>query len=167
MAKATWVPINWLIERGQQIKVFSQITKKARELGFLIPSYPDVPHNQGYEGATVLEPHRGVHWNPVTALDFKSLYPSIMRAHNFCYSTLVMDNQYANIPGIEYESFRVKSNTYTFATNVPSVLPAILEELAEFRSQAKRDRSKQYYQLLFTRSNKGKQRIKKSEIGKY
>ena len=137
MAKATWVPIHWLIERGQQIKVFSQIAKKARELDFLIPSYPDVPHNAGYEGATVLDPHKGVHWNPVTALDFKSLYPSIMRAHNFCYSTLVMDSQYKDLPGVEYESFNVKGVTHTFAVNVPSVLPAILAELAEFRTEAK------------------------------
>jgi DNA polymerase delta subunit 1 len=33
MAKATWVPIAFLVERGQQIKVFSQLSKKARELG--------------------------------------------------------------------------------------------------------------------------------------
>ena len=141
MAKATWVPIKWLIERGQQIKVFSQVSKKARELGFLIPSYP-YNGNESYEGATVLEPHRGVHWNPVTALDFKSLYPSIMRAHNLCYSTFVMNPRYDNIPGVDYETFHVGDKTYRFALNVPSVLPAILTELAEFRTQAKRDMKK-------------------------
>ena len=138
MAKATWVPVSWLIERGQQIKVFSQVAKKARELGFLIPSYPDVPPAQGYQGATVLEPHRGAHWNPITALDFKSLYPSIMRAHNLCYSSFVMESRYDNIPGVTYESFEVGANVYKFAVNVPSVLPVILQELAEFRTQAKR-----------------------------
>ena len=142
MAKATWVPINWLIERGQQIKVFSQVAKKARELGYLIPSKPYVPENQTYQGATVLEPHRGAHWNPITALDFKSLYPSIMRAHNLCYSTYVMDSKYDDIPGIEYESFHVGEEVHRFATNVPSVLPAILAELAEFRTEAKRGMKK-------------------------
>ena len=142
MAKATWVPVCWLIERGQQIKVFSQVAKKARELGYLIPTDPPKSEDDTYQGATVLEPHRGVHWNPVTALDFKSLYPSIMRAHNLCYSTFVMDEQYGNIPGVEYEVFQVGEKTYKFATNVPSVLPAILQELAEFRTQAKRDMKK-------------------------
>jgi len=28
MAKATWVPVSFLVERGQQIKVFSQLSKK-------------------------------------------------------------------------------------------------------------------------------------------
>ena len=38
MAKATWVPLCFLVERGQQIKVFSQLTKKAREMGFMVPT---------------------------------------------------------------------------------------------------------------------------------
>jgi len=40
MAKATWVPLSFLSERGQQIKVFSQMTRKARELGFMVPDHP-------------------------------------------------------------------------------------------------------------------------------
>ncbi len=36
MAKATWVPLCYLTERGQQIKVFSQLTRKARELNFMV-----------------------------------------------------------------------------------------------------------------------------------
>jgi DNA polymerase delta subunit 1 len=40
MAKATWVPMSFLSERGQQIKVFSQMTRKARELGFMVPTIP-------------------------------------------------------------------------------------------------------------------------------
>ena len=38
MAKATWVPLSYLVERGQQIKVFSQLTKKAREMGYIVPT---------------------------------------------------------------------------------------------------------------------------------
>jgi len=41
-----------------------------------------------YEGATVLEPKSGFYEKPVATLDFASLYPSIMMAHNLCYSTL-------------------------------------------------------------------------------
>ena len=38
MARVTGVPLNFLLTRGQQIKVFSQLTKKARELGFMVPT---------------------------------------------------------------------------------------------------------------------------------
>ena len=138
MAKATWVPLCFLVERGQQIKVFSQLTKKALESGFKVPAleYGSTPDQGGYEGATVLDAEKGAYYTPITALDFASLYPSIMMAHNLCYSTLVMDtHKYGNIPGIEYEQF----GDHRFAQNVPSVLPAILNDLKAFRKQAKRD----------------------------
>jgi DNA polymerase delta subunit 1 len=141
MAKATWVPVPFLVERGQQIKVFSQLTKKARELGFMVPTirYGSLPE-EPYEGATVLEAQKGAYYTPITALDFEALYPSIMMAHNLCYSSYVMDERkYGNIPGIEYETFKIGDRTYKFAQDVPSLLPAILLELKQFRKQAKRD----------------------------
>ena len=141
MAKATWVPVPFLVERGQQIKVFSQLTKKARELGFMVPTirYGALPE-EPYEGATVLEAQKGAYYTPITALDFEALYPSIMMAHNLCYSSYVMDERkYGNIPGIEYETFNIGDRTYKFAQGVPSLLPAILLELKQFRKQAKRD----------------------------
>jgi DNA polymerase delta subunit 1 len=141
MAKATWVPVPFLVERGQQIKVFSQLTKKARELGFMVPTirYGAIPE-EPYEGATVLEAQKGAYYTPITALDFEALYPSIMMAHNLCYSSYVMDEKkYGNVPGIEYETFNIGDRTYKFAQGVPSLLPAILLELKQFRKQAKRD----------------------------
>jgi DNA polymerase elongation subunit (family B) len=141
MAKATWVPANFLVERGQQIKVFSQLTKKARELGFMVPTirYGAIPE-EPYEGATVLEAQKGAYYTPITALDFEALYPSIMMAHNLCYSSYVMDEKkYGNVPGITYETFQVADRTYKFAQDVPSLLPSILLELKQFRKQAKRD----------------------------
>ena len=136
MAKATWVPLCYLVERGQQIKVFSLLTKKAREMGFMIPTISWGQYSaDGYEGATVLEAQKGAYYRPITALDFEGLYPSIMMAHNLCYSSMVMDSKYENIPGITYETF----GFYKFAQDVPSLLPSILLELKQFRKQAKKD----------------------------
>jgi DNA polymerase delta subunit 1 len=42
-----------------------------------------------YEGATVIEPQKGYYSDPIATLDFSSLYPSIMMAHNLCYTTLL------------------------------------------------------------------------------
>ena len=141
MAKATWVPLCFLVERGQQIKVFSQLTKKAREMGFMVPTirYGQLPE-EPYEGATVLEAQKGAYYTPITALDFEALYPSIMMAHNLCYSSYVMNEKdYGNVPGIEYETFKIGDRTYKFAQDVPSLLPAILLELKQFRKKAKKD----------------------------
>ncbi len=135
MAKATWTPLCYLVERGQQIKVYSQLTKKAREMGYMVPTLPYGQGQEQYEGATVLDAQKGAYYRPITALDFEGLYPSIMMAHNLCYSTLVMDPKYGNIPGITYETF----GPYKFAQGVPSLLPSILLELKQFRKQAKKD----------------------------
>ena len=136
MAKATWVPLAYLSERGQQIKVFSQVCRKARELGYMVPTlYADKKvTDEKYQGATVLDAQTGAYYAPITALDFASLYPSIMRAHNLCYSTLVLNEKYAHVPGVEYEQY----GPYRFAQNVPSLLPVILNELAAFRKKAKK-----------------------------
>ena len=138
MAKACWVPLAFLSERGQQIKVFSQMAKKARELNFIIPTIRvpkiAVGDDDGYQGATVLEAQTGAYYGPITALDFASLYPSIMCAHNLCYSTLVMDAKYDNLPGVEYEQF----GSHRFAQNVDSLLPVILTDLKAYRKKAKK-----------------------------
>jgi DNA polymerase delta subunit 1 len=142
MAKACWVPISFLSERGQQIKVFSQMAYKARELNFIIPTFKygaSGPADEGYEGATVLEAQAGAYYGPITALDFASLYPSIMCAHNLCYSTLVMDPKYDNLPGVEYEQY----GNHRFAQTsqgkpVVSLLPTILTDLKAFRKKAKK-----------------------------
>jgi len=139
MAKACWVPLSYLCERGQQIKVFSQVCKKAKELGFLVKTIRTKDDPGSYVGATVLDAQKGAYYkNPITALDFASLYPSIMMAHNICYSTLVMDDTYDNLPGVEYDEFNVAGVTLRYAQNVPSILPSILLELKEFRKSAKK-----------------------------
>lgn len=136
MSKATWVPMNFLIERGQGIKVFSQLTRKTREENMLVLTLLDEDKiEQEYEGATVLSAKKGAYMEiPITGLDFASLYPTIMRAHNLDHSTLVMDPKYANISGIEY--FEV--NNYKFAQNYEGIIPKMLKELANNRKAAKK-----------------------------
>jgi len=143
MAKACWVPLSFLSERGQQIKVFSQMAKKARELGFLIPTFRrgggSGGEDGGYQGATVLEAQTGAYYGPITALDFASLYPSIMCAENLCYSTLVMDPKWGDVPGVEYKTF----GPHKFAQSsqgkpVVSLLPTILTDLKAYRKKAKK-----------------------------
>jgi DNA polymerase delta subunit 1 len=141
MAKACWVPLAYLSERGQQIKVYSQMAKKARELNFVIPTFKrggtgGTDPEDGYQGATVLEAQTGAYYAPITALDFASLYPSIMCAENLCYSTLVMNSKYDNLPGVTYETF----GPHRFAqAPAPSLLPVILMDLKAFRKKAKKD----------------------------
>lgn len=148
MAKSTRVPIDWLLLKGQQCKVFSQIAYEARLRNYVIPVINNDDSNsekEKYKGATVLHALRGAYFEPVAGLDFKSLYPSIMIAYNMCHSTIVLDEEYMNLPGIEYETVswyeedKDKHYSYTFVQNIKGVLPDILERLWESRNQTKKE----------------------------
>ena len=89
MSRVTGVPFNYLLSRGQQIKVISQLYRSAGEEGYIIPAMKSEGTDEQYEGATVIEPSRGFYDVPIATLDFASLYPSIMMAHNLCYTTLL------------------------------------------------------------------------------
>lgn len=91
MARVTGIPFNYLLARGQQVKVVSQLLRKAAQEGYVMPAMQvDTSGDQEqYEGATVIEPQKGYYDDPIATLDFASLYPSIMMAHNLCYTTLL------------------------------------------------------------------------------
>ena len=55
-----------------QIRVFSALVGKAREMGFAVPDDKAIATEGKFEGATVLEPKKGAHFEPVAALDFAS-----------------------------------------------------------------------------------------------
>ena len=64
-----------------------------------------------YEGATVIEPKRGYYRKPIATLDFASLYPSIMQAHNLCYSTLLNPTEAKQLDKSQYS---ITPNGYYF-----------------------------------------------------
>lgn len=140
MARVTGVPLSFLLSRGQQIKVLSMLYRKCRPKGLLIPTMKNQQSSddQSYEGATVIEPIKGFYNEPITTLDFASLYPSIMMAHNLCYSTLVAEQDVPKIPPENIQ--KSPSNDYFVKKSVKKgVLPEILEELLTARKRAKKD----------------------------
>jgi DNA polymerase delta subunit 1 len=144
MAKVTRVPLEYLITRGQSIKVFSQIAYETRKSGYLIPVMEVKEATEKFQGATVLEAKTGYYDRPVCGLDFASLYPSIMIAHNMCYSTIVMDPKYLNLPGVEYSTIswtdsEGKDFSFSFVQNQNGVLSGILQNLWKNRKVAKKE----------------------------
>lgn len=102
MAKTTYVPLNWLLFRGQTCKVFSLICKKCLDSNYCVPDR--VPLTElDFEGAYVLDPIKSGFYVPVAGLDFASLYPSIMIAYNLCYSTLVLEHDYEKYLGPDHD----------------------------------------------------------------
>ena len=108
MSNITMVPMQYIELRGQQIRCHTQIAYDTKQEGYLIPAAEYKPkeevsdEEEKFTGATVLEATPGAHFEPIAGLDFASLYPSIMIAHNYDYATIVEDPKYDNLPGVEY-----------------------------------------------------------------
>jgi DNA polymerase delta subunit 1 len=112
LARVTGLPFGMVNGRGTQIKTFSRLLRQTRALNIVAPHGAAIPFLLGfslrcgsargegeekatekYTGATVLEPKEcKKHYppnQPIVTLDFMSLYPSLMIAHNLCFSTYV------------------------------------------------------------------------------
>ncbi|KAI0472102.1 DNA polymerase delta catalytic subunit [Xylariaceae sp. FL0804] len=141
MARVTGVPFNFLLSRGQQVKFLSQLFRKALEQKLVIPNLRTESTEDQYEGATVIEPTRGYYDVPIATLDFASLYPSIMQAHNLCYTTLIKKADVERFSLKKDEDYVVTPHGDLFVTvkQRKGLLAQILEELLAARKQAKRE----------------------------
>ena len=81
MANATYVPCDFILQRGQTIKCFSPLVHAMHKCGLLAP---DEIHEQdndgGYAGATLLEPIRGAYFQPCGVCDFATLVRHLARS---------------------------------------------------------------------------------------
>ncbi|KAI5918903.1 DNA polymerase delta catalytic subunit [Camillea tinctor] len=141
MARVTGVPFNFLLTRGQQVKFMSQLFRKALEQKLVIPNMKSAGSDDQYTGATVIEPTRGFYEVPIATLDFASLYPSIIQAHNLCYTTLINKKTAEKFNLKKDEDYIVTPNGDMFVTvkQRKGLLAQILEELLTARKQAKRE----------------------------
>ena len=139
MAKICSVPMEFIIMRGQGIKLTSYIAKKCREKGVLLPAIEKQNTNEGYEGAIVLPPKTDLYLEkPVACVDYSSLYPSSMISENISHDskvwTLEYDLQgnllkqtgetnadgtfkYDNLPGYKY--INIEYDTYEYKRKTP------------------------------------------------
>jgi DNA polymerase delta subunit 1 len=141
MARVTGVPFNFLLSKGQQIKFISQLFRKALEQQLVVPNLKSESSDEQYEGATVIEPTRGYYDVPIATLDFASLYPSIIQAHNLCYTTLLNKNAVEKLQLKKDEDYIQTPNGDLFCTAKvrKGLLSQILEELLGARKRAKKE----------------------------
>jgi DNA polymerase zeta len=79
-----------VISRGSQYKVESTMFRIAKPENYILvsPSRKQVGQQNALECLPlVMEPRSAFYSSPLLVLDFQSLYPSVMIAYNYCYST--------------------------------------------------------------------------------
>lgn len=148
-SRVQWTSLRDIVTRGQQIRVFNMLLRHAHENGFVIDREPqssfgrtdDSSDDEGYEGATVLPPTTGYYRKAVATLDFASLYPSIMRAHNLCYTTLWPPE--AGTPPEWLQVETMQGCTFVVDPTFRGVLPTMLDHLLGARKQTKREMARE------------------------
>jgi len=128
MARVTGIGLSQHLGRGQQYKVWSQLCRQARKDGFVVPTHTKpnaggagggekkegdaAGEEGGYEGATVIDALPGAYFEPIVTLDFASLYPSIIIAHNLSFETMIQPDKKSfgpPPPGFETQQARIKT----------------------------------------------------------
>ena len=139
MARICSVPMSFLVQRGQGIKLTSFVAKKCREKRTLMPDLEKSMGSEGFEGAIVLPPKCALYLdNPVACVDYSSLYPSSMISQNYSHDSKVWTREldlagelvretgekradgsfrYDNLPGHAY--IDVQFDTYKYVCESP------------------------------------------------
>jgi DNA polymerase elongation subunit (family B) len=120
MADVCKVPMQYVLTRGQGIKIFSAVAYYAAQRDQILRTLENVMGDQTYEGAVVISPKIGMYLDqPVSVLDFNSLYPTNMIAYNLSPDTLVCERHFdtegrkTGHAGLPMEAVRGLEEKYT------------------------------------------------------
>ena len=159
MGKVTGCFADDILQRGQGIRTITLMLYYCKDLNIHIPRSDTMA--EGYQGAVVLPPKKGIYQEAVICVDFASLYPSIMQAVNMCYSTLVSNQDIAEnnwiegvdvitVPDYDWVDGRLKithnPNNCSFVTRKvrEGILPQILTALLAERRKVKKEMKAHY-----------------------
>ena len=94
MANVCLIPFDWALNRGQGVKIVSLVSDILRTENYLLPFlYKKKKTSDSYEGAIVLPPQPGIYLDePISVLDYASLYPSSMIEKNISHETICEPN---------------------------------------------------------------------------
>lgn len=139
-AKIVRLPPNYILSRGEQIRVLSLLYLHCNGT-YVIPDRERTKgEKKNFKGAVVLPPVSGYYQDAVGVFDFSSLYPSIMITYNLCYTTLcrsldTLDQNEYNVPPFQNQNDGVVK--IGFRKNEEGILPRILKGLLTARKNTR------------------------------
>ena len=157
--QARLIGVDWfsVISRGSQFKVENIMFRIAKPENLILvsPSRRQVGGQNALECLPlVMEPQSDFYTSPLLVLDFQSLYPSVMIAYNYCYSTFLGRvvswrgtnkmgfSDYRRTPGLVdllKEHINIAPNGIMYAKSEirKSLLAKMLSEIVETRVMVK------------------------------
>jgi len=140
MAKVCSTSLTEILNRGEQIKILNLLVIFCHRKNTFVNRI-DIEKLEKYKGAIVIEPIPGYYDIPVATLDFASLYPTIMIGNKLCYSTLVLNPAWWDLPHASY--LYVENDNQpepdVFIQHKKGILPAILAQILKARSNVKKE----------------------------
>ena len=134
MSNVLQVPLMYIFTRGEQIRIYNQLYSWCLKENIVIDSYKNPTK---FNGGYVVPPIPGYYRN-ILIFDFASLYPSIIRAYNICFTTLVLDN---DIPDEDCNIYIDESTSQKFRfikeKFYQGILPRMCKHLVEERNNVR------------------------------
>ncbi|MCD6590671.1 MAG: DNA polymerase elongation subunit [Candidatus Aenigmarchaeota archaeon] len=137
LSKVSGLLLQDVLDSGETSRIEFLLLKEFNRQGFILPCKPtqvEVKKREKekvLEGGFVVEPEKGLH-KSVIVLDFKSMYPSLIRTYNICPTTLIVD-------GGETKHIVSPSGAKFVSENVrKGIIPRILEKLMAERQKVKK-----------------------------
>ncbi len=139
LSKVSGTLLQDILDSGETTRIENLILREFNKEGFALPCKPDSSEVLRREklrkielkGGYVIEPEKGLH-SSVLVLDFKSMYPSLIRTFNICPTTLVMGDD------IEGSVKSPSGAKFVPESMRKGIIPRILEELMKERQDVKR-----------------------------
>jgi len=142
LSRVSGVLLQDVLDGGESVRIENMLLSEFKKRDILFPMKPDSEtikkrmekrNKFGLKGGLVLEPKKGLHTGgSILVLDYKSLYPSIIRTYNICPTTLLMDDSSKNyIEAPTGDKFIKKEER-------EGIIPYILERLINQRSDVKK-----------------------------
>jgi DNA polymerase I len=129
-----------IVNGGQSGMVESLLLRRFQERNRVVPPKPDAEvsderyiDSDELKGGAVLVPEKGL-LEDIVILDYKSLYPTIMMAHNLCYSTVVTGTD----PGGDKAITAPSGGKFVSPQVSPGIMPQVLRELLDQRTETKK-----------------------------
>jgi len=127
------------LDRGVSAHVMGKLRAECASRGYVVPRKgAQRPGGGALRGGKVLDPVPAYVREPVAVIDFNSMYPSIIRSHNLCASTLLdadRDAEWMRLNPLGHE--QVGGSRFVRHTVRMGIVPSILDELARERARLK------------------------------
>ncbi len=144
LAKISGILLQDVLDSGETIRIENFLLREFNQKGYIFPCKPDSSDiamresnkKKELKGGFVLEPEKGLH-KSVAVLDFKSMYPSIIRTFNICPTTLIKEK-----PAEKYNESPTGAR-FVAEEIQKGIIPKILEELMDARGKTKKQLKKE------------------------